>query len=106
MRDGQARLVDRLVAVEQQVEVDRPRPPALAALAAELALDREQPVEQLARRELGLERGGAVQEARLVGEPTGSVSRSAETATTPGQSARRAARIVASRSPRLAPRPT
>ena len=49
---GQARLVDRPVAVEQQVEVDRARPPARAlAHAAELALDLEQPVEQRARRQ-------------------------------------------------------
>ena len=68
MRDGQAGLVDHLVAVEQQVEVDRARPPALPALAAQLALDREEDVEQLPRRELGLERGDAVQEPRLVGD--------------------------------------
>ena len=46
----------RLVAVEQQVEVDRPRAPALAALAAELPLDREQASSSSPRRELGLER--------------------------------------------------
>ena len=37
VRDGQPRLVDRLFAVEQQVEVDRARAPPLAALAPEFA---------------------------------------------------------------------
>jgi len=69
MRDGQARLVDRLLAVEQQIEVDRARPEArpLAADAAEQALDREQPLEELTRRQRGLELRGAV-ECALTGE--------------------------------------
>ena len=61
-------LVDHLVAVEQQVEVDRARPPALPALAPQPTLDGEEDVEQLPRRELGLERGDAVQKPRLVGD--------------------------------------
>ena len=60
MRDGQPRLVDRLVAVEQQIEIDRARAPALAALASELALDSQQRVEQLAGGEIGLEGGLAM----------------------------------------------
>src|SRR5436853_4513953 len=64
----QARLVDRLGAVEEQVEVDRARAEARACApnAATRPLDRQVPVEHLARRELGLQRGGPVEEARLV----------------------------------------
>ena len=50
VRHAQARLVDDLVPVHEQVEVDRPGPPALAvAHATQLALGVEQDVEQLAR---------------------------------------------------------
>src|SRR5688500_751090 len=70
MRDGEAGLRDRLVAVDEEVEVDRARPPShrigLSPLAAELALELEQAVEELPRREVGLEQDGAVQEARLL----------------------------------------
>src|SRR5216684_3055703 len=67
MRHDEARLVDRLVAVEQQVEVDRARPPLRAdPLAAEAALDVEQLIEQLARGQRRLELSDRVQEHRLV----------------------------------------
>src|SRR5439155_5601326 len=63
----EAGLVDRLVAVEQQVEVDRARAEARASsLATQGLLDGEQPIQELARRERRLELGCAVQEARLV----------------------------------------
>jgi hypothetical protein len=69
VRDGQARLVDHLAAVEQQVEVDRPWAPARAvAGAAELALDGEQLLEEPTRAERRLEACGGVEEARLAGE--------------------------------------
>src|SRR5262245_52032472 len=69
MRHFEAGLVDAPVAVEQQVEVDRTRPPARPfANAPEVALDLEQPVEQRARRAIGVELCDRVQEARLVGE--------------------------------------
>ena len=67
MRHLEAGLVDALVPVEQQVEVDRsgaarrPSPDA-----SELGFDREEPVEQAARRERRFECDGAVEEARLV----------------------------------------
>ena len=50
VRDGQPRLVHGLVAVEQQVEVDDPRAEArpCTALPAQLPLDREQALEELA----------------------------------------------------------
>src|SRR5438105_8712457 len=71
MRNCQARLVDGLVAVEQQVEVDRARPETRprAADTAEPALDLEQSLEELARRQRGLELRGAVEKARLVEVP-------------------------------------
>ena len=57
MRDGEARLVERLVAVEEQVEVDRPRPEARAlAGPAERALDLQEGVQELPRRERRVER--------------------------------------------------
>src|SRR3712207_8019712 len=67
MREGQARLLDHLAAVEQEVEVDRPRPESRARpLAAEDALDGEEPLEQLPWRELRLERRDGVEEAWLL----------------------------------------
>src|SRR5690348_11498823 len=67
MRHGQARLVDHDVAVQEQVEVDRARPPVgLGTLASELALDLEETLEQRARLELGLELRDGVQEPRLI----------------------------------------
>src|SRR4051812_4487676 len=67
MRHHEPRLVDRLVAVEQEVEVDRPWPPPRPdAFPTEAALDVEQVVEQAARREGGLDLGDRVQEPRLL----------------------------------------
>ena len=68
MRHVQARDVDRLVAVEEQVEVDRARAEARAAAAdaAEAALDVEEEREEVSCAELGLDLRGGVQEARLV----------------------------------------
>ena len=49
VRHAQAGLVDRLVAVEQQVEVDRARAEARARpLATQGLLDGEQPIQELA----------------------------------------------------------
>ena len=71
VRDVQARLVELFGAVEEEVEVERARPlrRAAAAAAAEAVLDGEERVEQLTCAEIGLERGRAVQEPRLVEEP-------------------------------------
>ena len=56
MRDGEPGLVDQLVAVEEQVEIERPRAVLAGdADAAETLLDGEQPVEELARGERRLE---------------------------------------------------
>jgi hypothetical protein len=67
VRDGEAGLVELLLAVDEQVEVDRPRAEAGAAAgAAEPALDLEQAQEQSARGELRVERDGCVDEAGLV----------------------------------------
>jgi subtilisin family serine protease len=70
VRNAQARLLDDLLPVEEQVEVDRARAVALAHThAAELALHPEQAVEQLPRRELGADLRGGVDEVRLLEEP-------------------------------------
>src|SRR5437870_665016 len=67
MRDAQAGLVVPLVAVEQEIQVERARTIADAArsIAAVRALDRLQVREQLARRERRLRQQRAVQEAAL-----------------------------------------
>jgi hypothetical protein len=69
MRHLEAGLVHALVPVEEQVQVERAgaagRP---CPDAAELGFDREQHVEQAARRQRRLDRDGAVEEPRLVGD--------------------------------------
>ena len=68
MRDPEARLVDLLLPVDQQVEIERPR--ALGrdsrTVAAETRFDCEEEVEERPGRQLGLERHDPVQEARLI----------------------------------------
>ena len=60
-------MAEHEVAVEEQVEIDRPRPETRpVARPPELALDGEQPVEQLQRLERRLHFGDAVQEPRLL----------------------------------------
>ena len=66
MRDRETRLVEHDVSVDEQVEVDRPRAPALLAHAAETTLHVEQEPEESTWLERGLERDCAVQEPRLV----------------------------------------
>src|SRR5204863_2843388 len=68
MRDLQARLVDRLRAEDEQVEIDRARaePRPQAPFAAQAPLDREQPLEQLTRAQRRLDGRRAVEETRLV----------------------------------------
>jgi hypothetical protein len=70
MWDAQAGLVDRFLAVEQEVEVDRPRAPALlrGAVSAQATFDLQEALEELARRKVCLELGDGVQELRLVGD--------------------------------------
>ena len=110
MRDGEPRLVDLLVPVEEQIEVERARAVLAGdADAAEALLGREKPVEELARDSVVSSSAAPLRKSGCGPTPTGSVSRSVETATTSmpssSASASRAARIVASRSPRFAPRP-
>src|SRR5262245_3982983 len=71
MRDGQARLVEVQVVVQEEVEVDRPRPPALRANTPEALLDPEQALEQVPRGEVCLDPDGAVQERALLHRPHG-----------------------------------
>ena len=66
MRNPQARLVDDLVAVEEEVEIDRARAVALGADATETLLGGEEPVEYLPWCESRLEPRGRVQKARLL----------------------------------------
>ena len=111
MRKREPGLVDDPVPVEEQVEVDRTRPPARSRPdAAQTLLDLEEELEERPRPDLRLELDRAVQVGRLLDGPHGSVSRSVETATTstPSASPRSvdARRIESSRSPRFAPSPT
>lgn len=67
MGNVEAWLVHELAVVHEQVEVDLARAPSRpVANATELALDAEENVEELAWRQRRLDRGRAVQEARLV----------------------------------------
>jgi hypothetical protein len=68
MRDPEARLVDLLFPVDEQIEIERPRSLGRDSrpVAAEAGLDGEEEVEERPRRQLGLERKGTVQEARLI----------------------------------------
>ena len=99
-------LIDQLGAVEEQVEVDRAGPPAgpAASDTAEPTLDVEEQLEQRARGQRRLELRDRVQERGLLRETQGSVSRMRESRRASISSA--ACRIVGSRSPRFAPRPT
>jgi hypothetical protein len=72
VREPQPRLVHGLVAVDEQIEVDRARSPALAfPNSSQLPLDPQQDLQQAAGRQLGLDRDGAVQERRLVDDADG-----------------------------------
>jgi len=73
VRDFEAGLADGLVAVEQEIEVDRAwAPPLLAGtVAAEAPFDLEQALEELPRPKAGLELGSRVHEPRLVGVSNG-----------------------------------
>lgn len=66
MGQRQARLVEDLVAEDEQVEIDRPRPETLSADTAQARLDVQQPRQELARRQVGLHLDGAVQERPLL----------------------------------------
>lgn len=62
-----ARLVDRGVPVEQEVEVEGPRPPGRAFPGSpEVRLGLEQHAQQVSRRERRLERDRTVEERRLI----------------------------------------
>src|SRR5258706_11754740 len=66
--DSEPRLVDLHVFVEEEVEIERPRPLGRdgRTVAAEVGLDGQEQVEELPRRALRLERGHPVEEARLI----------------------------------------
>jgi len=67
MRNREPWLLDRGVSVEEKVEVDRAWPESgSVAATAERALDVEEPIEELARRQFGVDGGDAVQKGGLV----------------------------------------
>jgi hypothetical protein len=67
MRDLEAGLTDRLDAINQQIEIERPGPVGKAgsAVTAKLPFDRQQGLKQGARAEFGFKRNHRVEEARL-----------------------------------------
>ncbi len=72
MGHTQSRLVHHFVGVHEQVEIDRPRPPARSAPdPAQRALRAEKDVQKLARGQGRLDRDGAVQEPWLVDHTDG-----------------------------------
>ena len=70
MRCLEARLIDRLGAINQEIEIEGPGPvgDAGTAVTAELPFDRQQGLEQGSRAELGFKRNHRVEEARLGSE--------------------------------------
>jgi hypothetical protein len=57
--------VENQIVVEQQVEIDRPGPPALAALAVESVLHRREHAEHIMRGQISLEETGTVEKHAL-----------------------------------------
>ena len=66
MGQGEVQGIDHQVVIEEQVEVDRPFPPAILAAALERVLHGEQGAEQVAGGQVGLDEAGAVEEGALV----------------------------------------
>ena len=67
----EVRLLQNEVVIGDEIDIDRPRPPAalLAALASERVLDRLRACEQRVRREAGFDRNAEIDERRLVFDP-------------------------------------
>ena len=68
MRYLETRLVDDFISEQDEVEVERARGTSVRALAAELALDGQQLVEQRASVERGRAGDDGIEEQRLAGE--------------------------------------
>lgn len=70
MRNLEIRFANDGLAKEKDVEIERARAvrDARGAVAAELALDCQQPFEQSTRAELGFEGDDGIEKARLIGE--------------------------------------
>lgn len=66
MRDVEIRLVDDLIAVQNEIEIERPRRAGVRTRTAETMFDLEEPGEQCPGRKRRAARRGGVQEARLV----------------------------------------
>src|SRR5580765_3642183 len=65
MRHSQPRVGDCFRSIMENIQINRPRSPALHALAAELRLNRLKPVEQVQRCERRLDGRDAVEIIRL-----------------------------------------
>src|SRR6266852_6585 len=65
VRNRQIRLPHRFVAIPYDIEVERPRPPALASFSAPLRLDAAAVLEQRRRLHCGFEQNHLVQIRRL-----------------------------------------
>jgi len=89
-------LIDDQVAQQQEVEVQRPGPVALAAHAAVPCFQGEQLLQQLARRKRGSQHGNGVDEVRLVplADRRGSIKGGARDQLRAGQSAKLLERLT------------
>lgn len=66
MRDDEPQLLDDVIAVENQIEVERTRRARVRAFAAQPSFDIEQRREEGGRRQRGVSDRGGVQESRLL----------------------------------------
>ena len=67
VRNDEAGFVDDEIAVENDVEIERPRLAWRGAHAAALRFERQQPLEKRSRGQLGVPDRGGVQEVVLIG---------------------------------------
>ncbi len=67
VRDFQARLVDQAITEQQDIQIQRTRPPALQALPTLIVFDGLQGIEQVERREITVEGSDRVGVTRLPG---------------------------------------
>ena len=110
VRDAEARFVHDLVAVEQEVQVDRPRPVALAGTdTSKLLLHGQQALQERIWSEVGRQPDSCAEETRLVDHADGiglaNRGNRLDFELGIGGESSSASRIVNSRSPRFDPMP-
>src|SRR5262245_59149895 len=66
MRHAQAGFVDDVAAVEDQIQIERPRSARIGPFTASLALDLQEVAQQFLRGRLGVANYGGIEEARLL----------------------------------------